>query len=383
MMREDSDHAAAGGQAPLPGSLQRVFGPKLCHRIEEAVVGVLALEPAIPASSSFVYLRPYATTVADIKRRQVADPDDPTLWHQIQLPIEDDQIVWMATNLIKSTSAVSDWLTVALLDLHPRMSAWLLTARWRAEELALETVDGLRAWRVVSAATTARALTEGVFAFLGEAKALESAWTKMKLSGPPEQWEVLGFRDILDDPLSQAQLASRYNPRNLEVQDHLNRRNVITLLDKGKKASGVDPSTVQDLYDQLCDAVHPSYGSQSAYVTRNRIHPSEAQIWWEIRRGPTAVPDPGDDLVAQPAVAIAAARALCVSLEEFALAWPHFLKTVDDFGLTTEVCFRTTLDYWRRHDRPSPNSPCPCGSGRKWKRCPHEWGAAAATFDSS
>ena len=114
----------------------------------------------------------------------------------------------------------------------------------------------------------------------------------MKLSGPPELWEVLGFRDILDDPLSQAQLASRYNPDGHEVQDHLKRKNVITLLDKGKKASGVDPSMVQDLYDQLCDAVHPSYGSQSAYVTRNRLHPSEAQIWWEIRRGPTAVPNP-------------------------------------------------------------------------------------------
>jgi hypothetical protein len=112
------------------------------------------------------------------------------------------------------------------------------------------------------------------------------------------------------------------------------RRNVMTLLEKGKKAARVDPTTVQNLYEQLCDAVHPSYGSQSAYVTRAQIHPSEAQIWWEIRRGLDAVPDPRRELAKKPEVAVAAARALCVSLEEFVVAWPHFVKTVDDFGLT-------------------------------------------------
>ena len=157
-------------KAPFPAVVQRAFGPTLCHRIETAVASLLALQPAIPDSSNFVYLRPYATTAEDIRRRQVADPSDPSWWHQIQIPIEDDQIVWMATNLIKTTSTARTRWTVALLDLHPRMAAWVLTARWRAEELALETVEGLHAWRVVSAATTARALMEGVFAFLGEAR---------------------------------------------------------------------------------------------------------------------------------------------------------------------------------------------------------------------
>lgn len=76
-------------------------------------------------------------------------------------------------------------MAVALMDLHPRMAAWALTARWRAEELARETVDSLHAWRIITAATTARALMEGVFAFVGEAQKLEAAWTQMKLSGRP------------------------------------------------------------------------------------------------------------------------------------------------------------------------------------------------------
>jgi hypothetical protein len=362
---------------PFSAEVRRAFGPKLCSRIDEAMARLLNLEPLIPDSSRFAYVRPYATTDADIRRRQAAS-EGGGFWHQIQLPLEDDRIVWMATDLISSTSAAANSRNVALVDLHPRMAAWALTARWRAEELAQETVENLGAWRIVTSATTARALLEGVLAFGGEAQTLEAAWSKMKASGPPEPDDVLDFRDLLDDPASQAQLASRHYPdeesRDYEVQQIFRRRNVMTLMKHGAKAAGVDENVIDDLYSQLSDAAHPSTGSDSAYVTEFEIDPSEAQIRWEISRGPSAVPDPRSGTVAKPNVAIAAARSLCLSLETFAIAWPRFVRTVDDFGLTTELCFRIKLQYWRRHGRPSPNEPCPCGSGRKWKKCEHEVG---------
>lgn len=361
----------------FPAEVSRALGLKMCARIDDALRSLLELEPAIQDASRFAYVRPYATTDADIRRRESAWRGR-RLVHQMQLPLEDGQVVWMATDLVRSWSDAAGPWTMALVDLHPRMAAWALTARWRAEELAEQTAENLRAWRIVSAATTGRALLEGVLAFCGEAQALEAAWSKMKASGPPQPPDVLDFRDLLDDPASQAQLASRDYPddesRDYEIQEIFYRKNVMTLMNHGVKAAGLDKKFVDGLYARLSDAAHPSTGSDSAYVTQLEIDPSEAQFRWEISRGPAAVPDPRSPAVAKPNIAIATARALGLSLETFAVAWPRFVRTVDDFGLTTEVCFRIDLQYWRRHARPSPNEPCPCGSGRKWKKCSHEWG---------
>jgi hypothetical protein len=183
---------AVSSSAPLPDEVRRAFGPKFSGRIDAAVRSMFSLELAIPDSSMFVYVRPYSTTDADIRRRKaMRKARGPSV--QLEFPLEDGRVVWMATDLVSSTSEAEAPLTVALIDLHPRMAAWALTARWRAEELAQETVDNLRAWRIVSATTTARALLEGVLAFCGEAQAIEAAWSKMKASGPPEPADVLAF----------------------------------------------------------------------------------------------------------------------------------------------------------------------------------------------
>jgi hypothetical protein len=361
--------------ASFPDEVRRAFGPKRCALIDDALDSLFKLKPAIPDASRFAYVRPYATANADELRRREAAREGRGWWW-IKLPLEDGRVVWMTTNLVRSASDRLGPLTVALIDLHPRMAAWALTARWRAEELARETVDSLEAWRIVTAATTARALLEGVLAFCGEARTLESAWSKMKASGPPEPADVLDFRDLLDDPASQAQLASRHYPdeesRDYEIQETFYRKNVLTLMTRGAKLAGLEQKLVDDLYETLSDTAHPSAGSDQAYMTEQEIDASEAQIRWEIGRGPGAVPVPPAG--AKPEEAIAAARAVCLALETFAVAWPRFIRVVDDFGLTTEVSFRTNLQYWRRHGRPSPNEPCPCGSGRKWKKCQHEWG---------
>ena len=322
------------------------------------------MEPAIPDASRFAYVNPIATADADeLRRREAARKGRGWWW--IKLPLEEGRaVVWMSTNLVSSASESLGPLTVALIDLHPRMAAWALTARWRAEELAQETVDNLGAWRVVTAATTARALLEGVLAFCGEAQTLEAAWSEMKASGPPEEEDVVDFRFLLDDPATQAQLARRHFPGEEPREDlkrFYYRKNVLSLIERGAKVAGLEQNLVDDLYGELTDTAHPSTGSDLAYVTEQEIDPSQAQIRWEIARGLGAVPVPPAG--AKPEAAMAAARALCLSLEIFVVAWPRFIHMVDDFGLTTEVSFRTKLRYWRRHGRPSPNEPCPVRLG--------------------
>src|ERR1700690_3356923 len=95
-----------------------------------------------------------------------------------------------------------------------------------------------------------------------------------------------------------------------------------------------------------------------------------------MARGEAAVPERGGPHAARPDVAIAVAEALCISIEAFGDAWPAFVRVVDDVGLTTRTPFLTKLEYWRRHDKPSPNDLCPWGSGLKWKRCDHAWRSA-------
>lgn len=116
-------------------------------------------------------------------------------WSRMTGPTEDGRKVLMATNLINAPPT-DIGRTVALFDLHPRLSTWALTARWRTEELVSESVSCLAAWHLVAAAATARALN---------------------------------FRSVLDAPLMQAQYARRsHDESKIEDQELARRSNVGT-----------------------------------------------------------------------------------------------------------------------------------------------------------
>lgn len=143
---------------------------------------------------------------------------------------------------------------------------------------------------------------------------------------------------------------------------------------RGVKVAQLDSATVDYLYGELSNAAHPSGGSQSAYIIGREIHPTHAQMVATVGRGLAAVPRRSGRGHSRPEVAAAAVQALSLALETFNSHWPAFVAVVDDFGLTTEVPFRSRLDYWRCHPRPAPNDPCPCGASVKWKKCRHQWG---------
>ncbi|MET9833698.1 SEC-C metal-binding domain-containing protein [Streptomyces sp. NPDC006385] len=47
---------------------------------------------------------------------------------------------------------------------------------------------------------------------------------------------------------------------------------------------------------------------------------------------------------------------------------------MDDIGLTAEVQGLNRLCCAGGGQPPQRNAPCPCGTGRKYKRCVHRWG---------
>jgi hypothetical protein len=286
---------------------------------------------------------------------------------------EGDEWLWMATSVVSKSKQMGLGDSMVLLDLHPQLAAWALTARWRAEELVDSLLRSISDWSIVVAAALARSLLEGVLSFVGEAREITRVWAEIKREGPPSAKTAYNLREADDEPLTQAFLASRADVT--EMRDpNLKRRNVLTLMQRGAKAVGLDWSAVERIYAQLSDAAHPSYGSQKTYVVDWYRDPGQHEMIVEIGRHDRGYAHVERRAEQRPQVALAAADALHLAVGLFSFFWPAFIATVDDFGLTTGGPFRTTLEYWRCHALPKPNDRCPCGSDLKWKRCMHNWG---------
>jgi hypothetical protein len=272
----------------------------------------------------------------------------------------------LAPNLVGGSAPLDRVIQLQLFDLHPRMVGWYLTGLWRAGELSDELSDALASWHVVASAALGRSLLEGAFAFVAEAHEIAEKWATVKAGGPPNPLEARQLSRELGLVLAQAQWGTRIGERGLR------RTKTMRLIERGARIGGLDIERVKEQYNWLCDAVHPSFGFQTAYTTRLLLHNSGAQAIVEARRRPP-LRDTEDEQ--EPTVAIASVEAATIALEQLASALPRFLRTIDDFGLTTGVCFASRLQYWRRFDHPRRNDQCPCGSNKKFKACVHEWGA--------
>jgi hypothetical protein len=139
-----------------------------------------------------------------------------------------------ATTLVGPGAHAQQIIHLQLFDLHSRMSAWALTSLWRADELSKGAWANLATWRIVSAAALARSLLEGALAFVAEAAEMASAWSEMKVSGPPEVFKAHELRKTLGDLLLQAQFGSRIG------EPPLRRPLIMKLITAAAKEQGLD-----------------------------------------------------------------------------------------------------------------------------------------------
>lgn len=56
---------------------------------------------------------------------------------------------------------------------------------------------------------------------------------------------------------------------------------------------------------------------------------------------------------------------------------------VVDLGLTADLASSIELQATLAYKRPERNEQCPCGSGRKFKRCVHRWGQSGTPVASA
>lgn len=273
-----------------------------------------------------------------------------------------------------------DWMiTFTLSEQFMRLGAWWFTQLWRAAELATAARVALTNWNVLTAAACARSLLEGAAYLADELPALVSLWDDFKRQGDPSVENLNLFVQELNRRVTTLQYASRIGQSD-NRPGGVQSKNVLTYMQKlGRRETAAD---VMEIYEWLCDAVHPSFGSASTYIAaafrdkakthvleRYERNPLETLVTISMGLHPRVAENAADAI-------ILASRILCEDLSR--ARW-----VVEDLCLTADIAKALKLKATLAHPRPERNAKCPCGSGRKFKRCVHQWGESGMPLGSA
>lgn len=355
-----------------------MLGQSRMAGMQESLAAIRACVASAPERASWVKHLPIPLKGCDsvgaddelLERLRKSGPD----WFWITAARPDGSRFGYASDLFrpKPPHSRDDIGQFLLFDIHSSLGGWWLSHLWRAADLAQATDVCVANWLVLPAAACARALLEGVAAFVVEGEELLAEWSVFKQRGVPELVELMAFREQFNMKLLQAQFGSRLGERSGTRSPPLKRTNVLTLLEKFSRRVGSD---VWAHYEWLCDAVHPSFGFGTAYVATQGVHETGATMAADLARRTDKARTRAPKI--EPTVAWAGADVLVLALRAFLAEVPRVRWFIDDFGLTTGVAF-TALDLsLGRISRTAENANCPCGSGLGSRACSHSWGTHA------
>jgi hypothetical protein len=358
-------------------SVVEMLGASRVRSIEERLSAIRAFVAGVPDQTAWVKHMPIPLASADPVRANeelaaVLHKSGPH-WFFVTGVTSDGHRFGYASDVFRPqlphVISVAQFL---LFDIHTSLGGWYLSHLWRAAEFAETTCESLAEWRVLSGAACARALLEGIAAFVMEGEQLLTEWSLFKERGVPDLAAVSAFRDSFNAKLLQAQFGSRLGERAIKREAPLKRTNVLTLMEKFSKRAGRD---VLGLYEWLCDAVHPSFGFHTAYVATQGVHQTGATFAADLARRPdrclTRIPK------IEPTVAWACADVLIIAVDALLDAAPRLRWFTDDFGLTTGVATAPVAEFPGGNLETAVPARCPCGSGLKFAECRHAWGTTA------
>lgn len=309
--------------------------------------------------------------------RETRDPRQPARWWSaIPLQGSDGRFRAMASPYFRHDAADNSRdirFAFPLSGIHLRLGAWWSNHVWRAAELARGARDGLDQWNILVAAACARSLLEGAAYVAVETPEILGLWDGLKSRGHPHSDEVTTFLGELERRTMSAHYSSKLNAKPKakgEPNAYLEAKSIQGYMDQiGKRETGSD---VNAIYAFLCDAIHPSFGSAMRYCVHQQ---KNAMVFLEhYYRNPLQhTYSAGNNY--PPCIAEAAAGAIALSAELLNRDLPTVRWLMDDIYLTAElqapsaeVIFPWAITAAQR------NATCPCGSGRKSKRCVHRWG---------
>ena len=260
-----------------------------------------------------------------------------------------------------------------LAEIHMRLGVWWLNHTWRAAELAKGARDGLQRWDVLIAAASARSLLEGAAYLTVELPEIIRLWDGLKSKGHPKSDEVTTFLRELTSKTFTAHYSTKLmtlNKSKGKERSSLESRSVQTYIEKIAKQN----PDAGIMYGILCDAIHPSFGSALRYCTEvveDRLKSQRLEQYHRNALPHTLVA--GNTL--PPVIAEAAAEAMTLSAQLLRQDLRAIRWLIDDIYLTAELQPPSAgLNFPWAIKTPERNTPCPCGSGRKFKRCVHRWG---------
>jgi hypothetical protein len=280
-------------------------------------------------------------------------------------------------------SQPKDVLALPFVEIHTLLVAWWLTTAWRVRQLARAGSTHADEGDDIAAAACARPLVETAAACWVDGGKLVAAWDDIKRAGTPlTDQDAMRRRSRMMDVLNEVIWGARFDERVPELNQlwgRFKRSNVLGQVEKLGKAAGGD---LQADYQWLCNTVHPSIGNTFVFCAPPFVHDTGTHmIQWFAGRAIHV--ERGGVIHVERTVQIATARAAARALTVLRRVLDDALRAIDDVALTTGAPAITRETYWRNIIRPERNELCPCRSGRKAKRCPHEWGDAAPTFPSS
>ncbi|MEV6982301.1 hypothetical protein AB0M95_13715 [Sphaerisporangium sp. NPDC051017] len=174
---------------------------------------------------------------------------------------------------------------IIFLDLHCRLGAWWLTHVWRAQQLAESSSSALHIWQIITAAACSRSLLEGAAAFSAETDAMMAEWDELKQMGVPTSDSISRFAAPLEKRISRGQFGTRL-AESVDVKPPLQSTNVMTYVNKLAKQRPNE--NIKEIYEWLCDAVHPSFGGMTVFVANQGAHFSETHNLVRIAKNPLA-----------------------------------------------------------------------------------------------
>lgn len=365
---------------------EKALGRDRAAQLAATVDELLSFADSVASSSQAVIHLPVplraisAEAAGNELARRIETRDPGKSWALATFVTSDGRRVGKASPFLEANLPASqDWfIRFSLADLHTRLASWFLVHTWRAAELASAARDSLTQWKLLVAAASARSLLEGVAAFTAEAQATIAEWDLFKQQGEPGLPALEDFRESFNRRVVELQYSTRIG-QGTSRPPLFPSKNVVTYISKLAKVHR--DYDLNDIYQWLCDAVHPSYGSATTFTVSRATHVTDTHVREIYARHPLE-PLARTDFATVPTVAHAAADAVIAGGQILIRDLHRVRWLVHDFGFTTEAAFALKLDCYGCMPRPQRNDRCPCGSGRKFKACSHRWSAAGLPPDS-
>ncbi len=287
-------------------------------------------------------------------------------WSYVIGTTKDGRRTAIASHTLRGTRGSESQATQRLLlsDLSSRLRSWRLTHAWRVGDLTENLVYCFEKGFFVPAAASARSLLEGVAAFSVEGETMLADWLAFRRNGAPTIEGAREYRVLFEGRLNQAEFGSRVSLLDTGSGPVIPRTNIMTLLSKFARMFGDEIHTT---YAWLCDAVHPSYGSQSTYVASTVVHQSKALFLTDFARRVQHSMSGGDAF--EPTVARESAKALDIACGAFRASMNKMTWFEMDLLLTAGLSSSHNV---------IATQLCPCGSQKPSRLCFHSWGGGAS-----